>query len=464
MGEQTLAHVVQLTPPGRGAVASLLVEGPGAVAAVAACFRAASGRPLDEAPIDRIVFGRFGAEPAEEVVLRRREDGAVEVSCHGGLAAVEMVTELLGQQGCRPLGWRDWIRRREPYPIAAEARLALADARTERTAAILLDQLGGALRREVEEIRGLVAAGQIEAARRRLQELLGRAELGRHLVRPWRVVLAGRPNVGKSSLINALIGYQRAIVHHVPGTTRDVVTATTAVDGWPIELADTAGLHESGDQIERAGIARAREELASADLVLLVFDAARPWSEADAALLAAHPDALVVHSKCDLPAAGEAERTEGLRTSAREGLGIDALVAEIAARLVPQPPPAGAGVPFVEAQFRRLSFAAEALDHGRSDTAAGALAQILGQPPSPPPRETKGSLAKVAATTKTCLDSRGGNRVHYSAHFLQRSLSKFSIRGDPTDRGWRGVHPVLAMFRRNTLCAMHECSAWALLV
>jgi len=392
MPEKPSLRVVQLTPPGRGAVAGLLVEGPGAVRAVAACFRAQSGRPLEQAPADRLVFGRFGPEPAEEVVVRRRADGSVEVNCHGGLAAEEMVCRLLADQGCREVGWGDWVRQRHDDPIAADARLALADARTERTAAILLDQHHGALRREVDAVRGLLGAGQTDAARQRLGALLGWAELGRHLVRPWRVVLAGRPNAGKSSLINALLGYGRAIVHHVPGTTRDVLTATTAIDGWPVELADTAGLVEGGEAIDRAGVARARQQLAAADLVVLVFDLSRPWCQADVALLEAHPGAIIVHSKCDLPAAETSEvletsevcsapiaaagrqRPEGIQTSARTGVGIAGLVEAIGARLVPaEAPPAGAAVPFTEAQVRGLASAHEALDRGAAAAAAEAL-------------------------------------------------------------------------------------------
>ena len=128
----------------------------------------------------------------------------------------------------------------------------------------------------------------IEATRPRRDEridaLLARERLGRHLTRPWSVVLAGRTNVGKSSLMNALAGYGRAIVHHAPGTTRDAVALATAIDGWPVELCDTAGLRAADDAVERAGIERARQRLAQADLVVLVADRSVPWSAEDQAL------------------------------------------------------------------------------------------------------------------------------------------------------------------------------------
>ena len=99
------------------------------------------------------------------------------------------------------------------------------------------------------------------------------APLGRRLTAPWRVVVAGPPNVGKSSLVNALAGYQRSIVAPTPGTTRDVVTTRLAIDGWPVELADTAGVREATDALETQGVRLAREATAAADLCLWVLDA-----------------------------------------------------------------------------------------------------------------------------------------------------------------------------------------------
>ena len=238
-------------------------------------------------------------------------------------------------------------------PIAAAALAALADARTERTAAILLDQYHGALRRAMDEIRQDIDRGNDASARQRIDALLARARLGEHLTRPWSVVLAGRANVGKSSLMNALAGYGRAIVHHSPGTTRDAVAFATAIDGWPVELCDTAGLRAAGDAVERAGIERARERLAQADLVVLVADRSVPWSAEDQALVEQWPASVLVHNKCDLPAA-PGDRPAGLSTSALGGEGIDVLLETIGRRLVPDPPPPGAAVPFSSEQVEMV--------------------------------------------------------------------------------------------------------------
>lgn len=358
--------VVPLTPAGRGAIASLLVEGTGAREAVAAHFRTASGRPLEKCPDNRPIFGHFGPESGEEVVVCLRSAESVEIHGHGGYAAVARLVELLTLSGCQRRDWRDWARQQSDDPITADARLALADARTERTARILLDQFHGALRTAVEEIRRWLQHGEHAAARHALETLLGRAALGQHLTTPWRVVLAGPPNAGKSSLLNALVGYQRAIVHAVPGTTRDVVTATTALDGWPVELADTAGLREAMQPVEQAGIALAQQTLATADLVLLVFDGSQPWSADDAALVATHSDAILVYNKSDLPPDQTPSRPAGLWTSAIRSEGISSLLPTIATRLVPDPPPPGAAVPFTAAQLDALraalaTLAAEAL-------------------------------------------------------------------------------------------------------
>ena len=136
------------------------------------------------------------------------------------------------------------------------------------------------MRRAIEQIESSLQAGAKDAARQQIEALLAHAATGLHLIRPWQVVVAGQPNVGKSSLINAIAGYQRAIVHSTPGTTRDIVSVQTAMDGWPVEISDTAGLRETGEKIEQAGIDLARQKILAADLIVLVFDNSLPWSEA----------------------------------------------------------------------------------------------------------------------------------------------------------------------------------------
>ena len=239
-------------------MAVVAVEGAAAAEFVQRFFHPKAGAPLAERAVGQIVYGRWGGEQAEDVIACRRSESLVEVHCHGGTAAVWRIIDDLLAAGAREEAWAEYVARGEASPIRAAARIALAQATTARTAEILLDQYHGALETTLQQIAAALDAGaeDLSAAQSEMQELLARAAWGLHLTQPWRVVVAGPPNVGKSSLVNALVGYQRAIVHDQPGTTRDVVTALTALEGWPIELCDTAGWRESDDELETAGIAR----------------------------------------------------------------------------------------------------------------------------------------------------------------------------------------------------------------
>ena len=285
--------LIQLTPPGRGAVASLRIEGADGVESLADVFVARNSRPLAEIPLRQIAVGRVGGE---EVVLqpafRRRDRGSLPRR-HGrgrgvkNCSSAADVAKFLGGTG--PLCMS---RTSSPPP-----RKSLWPKPALRTAAILLDQYNGALRKAFERIEASLKSGDAISARQQADALLAHAATGLHLLYPWQVVIAGRPNVGKSSLINAIAGYQRAIVHNLPGTTRDIVAVQTALDGWPVEISDTAGLRRPGDPIEQAGIELANEKIAAADLLVLVFDASLPWTAADQALVDAHPSALLVGNR-----------------------------------------------------------------------------------------------------------------------------------------------------------------------
>jgi tRNA modification GTPase len=366
-----------LTPAGRGAVATVLVAGHNAPAIVGRHFRPASGRPLASLPFGQIVFGRWGAEPGEGLVVVGRGPEHVEIHCHGGNAAVAAVLDTLTQAGCETTPWQAWAHDGRRDRIEAEALECLARAATERTAAILLDQYTGALRRAIDEIARWLSTpydAGLAAARDALRTLDARASLGRRLAAPFQVVLAGRPNVGKSSLINALLGYRRSIVYDEPGTTRDVVTAITALEGWLIELSDTAGLREGGGPLEAAGVQLTGRRAAQADLIALVFDASRPWSADDERLLADWPGALVVHTKADLPPDTSRPRPPGVPASGVAPAGTEGLAMAIVTRLVPTPPPPGAAVPFTERQIAALHGALGCLEAGERLQALEALA------------------------------------------------------------------------------------------
>ncbi|BBO36365.1 GTPase [Lacipirellula parvula] len=387
MSDERASCASLLTPTGRGAVAVIAAEGAGATAAIDAAFRAANGRSAAAQPLDRIAFGEWGAgEHREEVIVIRSGDAAFEIHCHGGVAAAQRILAALESAGCVIQSQADWAKQRSASLIESEADAVLAQATTRRTAEMLLNQRNGALQQAVAAIRELLNAGQLDAACDQLSRLLERAPLGRHLIEPWLVAIAGRPNVGKSSLINAIVGYQRAIVFDQPGTTRDVLTAETAIDGWPVRLADAAGIRETNDPLEAEGVARARQQLQRADLVLWVLDgatladspqiaAAREWREE---LGVAEIDrVLIVVNKADRVDARRraAGGVEFCYTSALTGDGLPALLSAIAKRLVPSPPQREA-IPFTVRQVELLHSALNAANHSHTDEAQALLAQL----------------------------------------------------------------------------------------
>ena len=173
------------------------------------------------------------------------------------------------------------------------------------------------------------------------------------------------------------------IVHPAAGTTRDVLTASTALDGWPVELSDTAGLRSSEHPIEREAIQLTYETLAGADLVVLVFDSTEPWSDSDARLIEAYPEAIVLHNKMDLPSSPGPPRPPGLAASAMTGEGLDRVIRAMVERLIPSPPFPGEGVPFTLTQIEQLRSAANAIARGDRQRALGELdRRQFGIPPS----------------------------------------------------------------------------------
>jgi len=371
-----------LTPPGRGAVATVGVRGSGATAAVGRRFCAASGRALGEFAAGSVAFGRFrtagGAD--EELVVGLTGKDEIEVHCHGGSAAVVAVCRALVAEGCRLTDAAEWLVGKSEDLLAAAALLMLGQARTERSAAVLLDQYRGALRAALQKIDGQLCAGDLTTASAGLDKLLSRGDVGMHLSQPWRVVLAGRPNAGKGSLMNAIVGYERAIVFEQPGTTRDVLTASTAIEGWPVELADTAGLRAAEGELEAEGVELAWAEIAAADAVVLIADTTTAW---DAELFAEVSQQarrlIVVHNKCDLRPPPNDGRTPGVAISAKTAGGIDALCGALAELLVPDSPQPGQAVPFMEEQLESLRDAAAHLEHGDVPPAREAL-ETLGRP------------------------------------------------------------------------------------
>lgn len=352
-----------LTPPGKGALATIGVRGPLAWPVARELFTP-RGQPLPEEPVTgRFWLGRLGAELADEAVLAVRA-GGLELHVHGGREVSRYLVELLVGRGMRLCAWEEFLD--------DETTAALTRARTVRTAGIVLDQCRGALRRELGRAADALERGDVAACRATFEALAATASLP--LTRPARVVVAGAPNVGKSSLVNALAGYQRSVVSPTPGTTRDVTTTETAIDGWPVELVDTAGLRAGADELEAEGIARAREAIAEAHIVLWLLDASTEpaWPEIETKALR------LVVNKCDLEPAWDLSRAgDALRVSAATGAGVPELLGAVSGWLVPCPPPPGAAVALDPRVAEECATLVEMLDRGQLAEVQGRVESLL---------------------------------------------------------------------------------------
>jgi tRNA modification GTPase len=347
----------ELTPPGRGAVAVIALNGDAAL--LDPFFRARNRRPMAMQPVKNILLGDWGTASTEDVVVIRLNDTSTEIQCHGGRAAVGRILADLASQGATIISPADWLER-TIGPLQSECQQTLRRAVTVRTAHHLLRQCQ-LLPPELQTL----STRSLSEQRERIKSMLHWGEFGLHLTQPWKVVLCGRPNVGKSSLMNALLGFGRSVVFDQPGTTRDVVASETAFDGWPVELLDTAGLREGDSALEIAGIGLARQRLSQADAIVLVLDASAGLLPEDRELLAGLNDPICIWNKMDIAASPHGalfQSVEALPVSALTNQGLEKLVRMIVDRLVPAEPSAETPVPVTASQIASLQERLATLD------------------------------------------------------------------------------------------------------
>lgn len=291
-------------------------------------------------------------------------EDVLEINCHGSPVIMQAILAELLQSGCRlarpgEFSQRAFLNGRIDLS-QAEALATLIAARSEKARAIGLAQLKGALGAEIENLRQLLiealafteaeidfmedvadqdAPGilpQLANLIQRLQLLLDSYRTAKLYTDGLNVVITGKPNVGKSSLLNALTGKTRAIVTDIPGTTRDFITDTISIRGIPVNLMDTAGIRKPQNIIEKAGIDLVWENLAGADLIIILLDGSKPLTKEDTEILTGMPpkNSLVAVNKKDLPQAWEANELitdcRTLKISAKFGAGIEELKDAIA--------------------------------------------------------------------------------------------------------------------------------------
>ncbi len=356
------------TAPGVGAVGIVRLSGPACYEIADRMFRPKAGGPMSEVPAGRVVYGsvRDGDELVDEALgltfrAPRSYTGqdVVEFQTHGGPAVLRRVLELCTLHGARlakpgEFTLRAFLNGRLDL-VQAEAVLDLVNAQSDsarRGAALglsraLSEQLG-LVQNDVTEVYGNIQAvfdypdegvpeaefsGPLTRAVTRIDALLATAKAGAIAKRGARLALVGRPNVGKSSLLNALLGYERSIVSNMPGTTRDYLEAPLDILGVPVTAIDTAGIRQTSDAVEASGVVVAKNIAANADLSLVLLDSSRPLSEEDVALIT-NTDAarsLVIANKADLEPAWHADigtldvSRHVYRVSARTGAGLEPL-------------------------------------------------------------------------------------------------------------------------------------------
>lgn len=364
------------------AIGIVRVSGEGCFALCDKVFRPLSGRPFSEARPREMVLGRLLDREGNAVdsCLAVRFPGpgsytgedCAEFHCHGSPVVLGEALASLFAAGARQAGRGEFTKRAflngRMDLTQAEAVIDLIEAETAQAARNAVEQLGGALGRKLRPVYdGLLnIASQFYAvvdypdedipdlgreeiletltgAEAALSALLATAGRGQVLRRGVPTAILGKPNAGKSSLLNALVGYDRAIVTDVAGTTRDTVEEKAVVGGVLLRLIDTAGIRDAADPVERLGVERARRAAEEAELALLVLDGSRPLTEEDREVIRTArevPHVIAVQNKADLPrqwdsASLEAELGPVLSVSAREGGGLEALEAAIA-RLFPE--------------------------------------------------------------------------------------------------------------------------------
>ncbi|MCX5960157.1 MAG: tRNA uridine-5-carboxymethylaminomethyl(34) synthesis GTPase MnmE [Cyanobacteria bacterium] len=367
----TIAAIATAVAPGQGSVAIVRLSGPRAEAI---------GRRLFQVPgqqewaSHRVLYGHVvdpgsGERLDEALLLLMRaprsftRENVVEFHCHGGLVAVRRVLELVLAAGARlaaagEFSQRAFLNGRLDL-TRAEALMELVAARSRRAAQLAMAGLDGGLQRRIGALRErlldqlaelearvdfeedlppldpLAVRAELEAVHGELAALVVEARQGEVLREGLRVAIVGRPNVGKSSLLNRLSRRERAIVTDLPGTTRDLLESELVLEGVPLTLLDTAGIRATTDPVELLGIERSRGALAAADAVLLLFDLSAGWTAEDEALQALVPAGvplLRVGNKADLLDADTATATPGLPAgaadlaiSAHTGAGAEAL-------------------------------------------------------------------------------------------------------------------------------------------
>lgn len=363
------------TPMGEGAIGIVRLSGPDALSISDKVFKSPSGKKLTEVDSHTINYGHIvdpqSNETIEEVMVSvmkapktfTRED-VVEINCHGGILSVNRVLQLVITNGARLAEPGEFTKRAflngRIDLSQAEAVMDLIRAKTDRAADVAIGQLEGRLSKLIQRLRQeiLEVLAQVEVnidypeyddveemtnkmfkqkalyVKKEIEKLLQTAQQGKILREGLQTVIIGRPNVGKSSLLNSFVQENKAIVTDIPGTTRDVIEEYVNVRGVPLKLVDTAGIRETEDIVERIGVERSRKVLQEADLILFLLNNNEELADEDRKLFETIQgmDAIIVINKTDLEQRIDIEEVKKLagdrkiiHVSVKEEKGIEEL-------------------------------------------------------------------------------------------------------------------------------------------
>lgn len=432
------------------AIGILRLSGDGTLAVIDRVFRPANGCPMSEAPDRKLVYGAFCDTDGQTLDLclctvsraphsYTGEDTA-ELQCHGSPAVLRAGLQALFTAGARQALAGEFTKRAflngRMDLTQAEAVIDLIHAETALDAKNAAGQLGGAVLRHAQGVYDTlqdiashyhavidypdedIPDFQLSAYESaltgcidRLQRLLDTFSRANVLHGGVPAVILGRPNAGKSSLLNALLGYERAIVTDVPGTTRDTIDARVTLGGVLLRLTDTAGLRDTSDPVEAIGVHRALDAAADAALAIAVFDAARPLDDEDRQVIAAAQRASVriaVLNKADLPAAVQPDTLAAsfdavCVLSAKERTGLEALEQAVAEHFPAPDAPAG--------EILTNARHAEAIGRALESLRAAREAMLLGVTPDAVLTEAEEAMAAIGELTGASIREDITNRI-----------------------------------------------------
>ena len=323
MQEETISAVI--TALGEGAVGIVRISGENALAVGEKMFRAASGKKLVEYAPNTLVYGHVYEEDSliDEVLAVYMKaprsytaEDVVEIQCHGGVQSLKKILELSYKEGARPAEPGEFTKRAflngRIDLTQAEAVMDIIKSRSEASLKLAVRQQNGQLAKalrslrtdlvdiivnleavidypeeDIEDVTFGKVQESISTSCEKIENLLAHAHTGKILREGLRTAIVGRPNVGKSSLLNALLKEDRAIVSEYAGTTRDVIEEQLLLDGVPLVLADTAGIRQTDDFVEAIGVERSKQHLQDAELVICVVDGSVPLTPEDEDILEA---------------------------------------------------------------------------------------------------------------------------------------------------------------------------------